>query len=547
MKKGDVIALVGGEDMVVAGELGYLELLLTRALPDYQLRFRNLAWEGDTVFEQRRDLNFPPLEAQLDQVGATVVICQFGQMESLRKVGSGKAEGGSEDARKAEIAEFIAAYEKLIERMSGGGKRRVVLISPRKRFAVGTTSGGRSSVRAMPNAAPGAQCWIATCTSARSKRRGRDRLLRIGRRRSAVHGIVRAASRRCHLGIGHVQSTARWHSSVTGAQRSAAFTIGSVGIGSHNRQSPSREQASSPLIRAKNRLWFDYWRVQNWAFLAGDRTNQPSSRDHRDPSQALVPRRARSLPPPHRRQRARDRRPRRPARQAMKPALSTHRKAVDAPLRPSGCRDPASVRSDSAEPRPAAVPAKPIGTQTAPVPRTPAGCTGKLAAAIAGSSVLPKTVAGITVSDQRIPADDERLAGQAASPRANGAAPRIRNDRHLPAETRFSPGLPRLVRYAAASSAASVTPPEPDPNDPAAELASFKLADGFEANLFASEKDGVVKPIQIRWDTRGRLWVIGAPPTRSSSPAKSRTTRCSSSKTPTATGERTRRRCLRMG
>jgi len=33
--------------------------------------------------------------------------------------------------------------------------------------------------------------------------------------------------------------------------------------------------------------------------------------------------------------------------------------------------------------------------------------------------------------------------------------------------------------------------------DPAAELASFKLADGFEANLFASEKDGIIKPIQM--------------------------------------------------
>src|SRR5215213_8650132 len=50
----------------------------------------------------------------------------------------------------------------------------------------------------------------------------------------------------------------------------------------------------------------------------------------------------------------------------------------------------------------------------------------------------------------------------------------------------------------------------PDSDDPAAELASFKLAAGFEANLFASEKDGVIKPIQIRWDTRGRLWVIGS-------------------------------------
>ncbi len=51
---------------------------------------------------------------------------------------------------------------------------------------------------------------------------------------------------------------------------------------------------------------------------------------------------------------------------------------------------------------------------------------------------------------------------------------------------------------------------EPDPAELASELASFKVAPGFEVNLFASEKDGVEKPIQIRWDTRGRLWVIGS-------------------------------------
>ena len=49
-----------------------------------------------------------------------------------------------------------------------------------------------------------------------------------------------------------------------------------------------------------------------------------------------------------------------------------------------------------------------------------------------------------------------------------------------------------------------------DPDDPSAELATFQVADGFEVNLFASEKDGVVKPIQIRFDARGRLWVIGS-------------------------------------
>ncbi|MEQ1850251.1 MAG: PVC-type heme-binding CxxCH protein [Chthoniobacteraceae bacterium] len=47
-------------------------------------------------------------------------------------------------------------------------------------------------------------------------------------------------------------------------------------------------------------------------------------------------------------------------------------------------------------------------------------------------------------------------------------------------------------------------------NDPAAEFAAFKVAPGFEISLFASEKEGVVKPIQMRWDERGRLWVIGS-------------------------------------
>src|SRR5687767_306833 len=47
-------------------------------------------------------------------------------------------------------------------------------------------------------------------------------------------------------------------------------------------------------------------------------------------------------------------------------------------------------------------------------------------------------------------------------------------------------------------------------NDPASELASFKVAEGFEVGLFASEKDGIVNPIASRFDRFGRLWVIGS-------------------------------------
>jgi len=61
-------------------------------------------------------------------------------------------------------------------------------------------------------------------------------------------------------------------------------------------------------IIAKNRLWFDYWRPQNWAFLAGDRTAQPSSRDHLDPSKRWFP----------------------PEREAFLPLIEAKEKEIDA-------------------------------------------------------------------------------------------------------------------------------------------------------------------------------------------------------------------------
>jgi putative heme-binding domain-containing protein len=51
---------------------------------------------------------------------------------------------------------------------------------------------------------------------------------------------------------------------------------------------------------------------------------------------------------------------------------------------------------------------------------------------------------------------------------------------------------------------------QPDRDAPETELASFRLPPGFEIHLYASERDGLVKPIQMRWDPSGRLWVIGS-------------------------------------
>ena len=49
---------------------------------------------------------------------------------------------------------------------------------------------------------------------------------------------------------------------------------------------------ASPIplaLQAKNRLWHDYWRPSNWAFLHGDRTQQPSSRDPANPQLRFFP------------------------------------------------------------------------------------------------------------------------------------------------------------------------------------------------------------------------------------------------------------------
>ena len=287
-QKGDVIAIVGGEDMVALSEYGYLELLLTRALPDYHLRFRNLAWEGDTVFEQRRDLGFPPWEEQLAKIGATVVLCQFGQMESL--------------AGQAKLPEFIAAYEKLIERFSGGGKRRVIMVAPTRfddsveaplptssllykvnsRALLANNEVLDSYIPALKKVANEKDCPLVDETFSRDIR-------------ARIH----------HDGV-HLDETGHLVAARSFCERlspwfSAAFA----------RSKPQIAGVAAPLrqlIIAKNRLWFDYWRPQNWAFLAGDRTAQPSSRDHLDPSKRWFP----------------------PEREAFLPLLEAKEKEIDA-------------------------------------------------------------------------------------------------------------------------------------------------------------------------------------------------------------------------
>ncbi|HEV7866676.1 MAG TPA: hypothetical protein VGO90_03275 [Chthoniobacteraceae bacterium] len=287
LKPNEVIAFIGGEDMVVASELGYLELLLTRAMPDHKLRFRCLAWEGDTVFEQRRDLNYPTLEQQLERIGATFVIARFGQMESMN--GEGK------------FREFITAYEKLGRRVGGNGKRRIALQGPHVPLAPGRATmpawylqGVAEVISLLPNVH-----GIGGYGGLESKD-GKDLSTRDGYHLNETGHWLHARS--CLIGI---KIDAPWFFD-SEDQRAFQKTLRDQALSpegiatdplprllelerAHEAELRRELEPLRQLIVQKNRLWFQYSRPQNWAFLAGDRTNQPSSRDHLDPKKRWFP------------------------------------------------------------------------------------------------------------------------------------------------------------------------------------------------------------------------------------------------------------------
>ena len=121
LKKDDVVAFVGGTDMVRMQKEGLVEGSITKRFLAAKPRFRDLAWDGDTVYRQSTVSNrwrrqaFGDWGMQLKKVGATVVIAQFGKIESL--------DGPDR------LEDFTKAYDKLVDLFSLDD-RRVALLAP---------------------------------------------------------------------------------------------------------------------------------------------------------------------------------------------------------------------------------------------------------------------------------------------------------------------------------------------------------------------------------------------------------------------------------
>jgi len=240
----DVVVFAGGENGRVGQEFGYLETLLALHASGKRVRFRNMAWEGDTVYEQPRPLNFGSWSDHLRRTGASVVVLQFGQVEALEGM--------------AGVERFAAAYDALVGQFAATTKR-LVLVSPVPfdRSLSARNDDLKLYVEAIRKVAAKRECLFVDLSTV------------------AGDGFTRNGL--------HLTSAGQW-----AAARETARQLQIPGLsdldspdagGAFRRESLEKLRGE---IRAKNDLWTASWRPTNWAFLNGDRMEQPSSRDHLD-------------------------------------------------------------------------------------------------------------------------------------------------------------------------------------------------------------------------------------------------------------------------
>jgi hypothetical protein len=258
----DVIAFVGGADVATAQHTGHLESLLSVQHHGINVRYRNFGWEGDTVFEQPRDYAFPSLVDNLQKAAATVVVLQFGRGEAL--------------SGRHTVAEFRESYVKLLNQFAPKF-RRLILVTP-----VPFENGGGL----LPDLSRRNPILAQHAEVIRKLSSERDLPLVDLLDEITKHPGLRLTSDGLQLTAGGQGAVAEFFARQLGfvAVVQLARNAGEEG----EWRNAAFEKVRQAVI-AKNRLWFHYSRPQNWAFLGGDRTTQPSSRDHRNPKVRWFP------------------------------------------------------------------------------------------------------------------------------------------------------------------------------------------------------------------------------------------------------------------
>ena len=250
-QRADAIALVGSTEIVRLMESGWLEARL--AVMEPSTRFRTLAWEADTVFRQDRPLNYGRLPLQLLRTGSQSVLVNYGRQECLER----GAEG---------LPSFRQTLEGLIKQLPPGALIGPVPFearpAPQRDLSVlnTTLTAYNEAIREVAAQTKRPFIDVLAAWPKDSTQRTTDGLMLNDEGLRAFAEIL-------------IQFFAQQD------QKSAADFI-----------VPDPDLAKlRALAVQKEQLWHRYWRPSNWAFLYGDRTTQPSSRDHLNPNVRWFP------------------------------------------------------------------------------------------------------------------------------------------------------------------------------------------------------------------------------------------------------------------
>jgi hypothetical protein len=241
------IALIGSTEAVLMAESGWLDAYLalkSAAAPGAKrIALRNLAWEGDTVWRQDRPLNFGPLEQQLDRVQAQQVVVMLGRQECIERGEAG-------------LADFRTALDALVAKCPSGA------------LLMGC-------VPFDPKPPPQRDLSALNPVLARYD----DAIKAVAEARGGTFFDTRKSWRK--------QEAVWTRDGVTLNARGEGLLgdVTAFALGFHGSDPDEASMTKlRTLAQAKEQLWHRYWRPSNWAFLYGDRTTQPSSRDHLNPS-----------------------------------------------------------------------------------------------------------------------------------------------------------------------------------------------------------------------------------------------------------------------
>lgn len=243
----EVAALIGGGDLSALQWKAHLDVLLTVAEPTIKLR--NLAWEGDTVFAQKRDFGFPTIAENVKKAEATLLLIAFGRMESLK---------GPKN-----LPSFKAAYLEFLGKLPPAKK---VLLTPlpfeKPNPPLPDLSKRNSDLPAY---------------SAAIKIIGKEQNIPV------LEIEKHLTAKLTHDGVNLTPEGEFQFARAIALELGFQEVVNRAGpVDVHARWTNPRFEEMRKVAVEKNTLWFNYFRPQNWAFLGGDRTTQLSSRDHID-------------------------------------------------------------------------------------------------------------------------------------------------------------------------------------------------------------------------------------------------------------------------